>query len=217
MKPDAWPFVPPKHHKTLGESPFRVRGSVYTGYLEGIQKHVPGGLATVCAEIGIKDIAVFLRETIFLAASSYDIEPLMHLIRVVSRLAQLPLDKFVREGSRRAAEADVVGTYRAQMRSASPEEMAARLPRMFMRYFEPCQAEAFNIRSTGTEMRFSGLPASALGFYVWPNEGFVSGALEAARARDIRFTWSNPSPDGEVEGAPLQSLTCRIAWTNQTP
>ena len=214
MKPDAWPFVPPEHRKKLGESPFHIRGSVYTRYLERIHKLVPGGLPTICAEIGNKDVDVFLRETIFLATSTYDIEPLMHIMRTLARLMQAPLDKFVREGSRNAAERDIVGTYRAQLRSASAEEMITRLPRMFGRYFDPVRAESLDVHANGTGMRFFGLPASALGFYVWTNEGFVGGALETVGARDVRFAWSSPVHDGEIEGVALQSLTCRISWTN---
>jgi hypothetical protein len=215
MKSDAWPFAPPEHRKKLGEGPFRVRGSVYTRYLERIQKLVPGGLPTICAEIGNKDVGVFLRDTIFLATSTYDIEPLMHIMRTLARLTQTPVDKFVREGSRNAAERDIVGTYRAQLRSASTEEMITRLPRIFGRYFDAVRADSLDIHGDGTEMRFSGLPASALGLYVWTNEGFVSGALEAVGARDVRFAWTSPAPDGEIEGVTLQSLMCRITWTNQ--
>jgi hypothetical protein len=185
--------------------------------MDHIHKHVPGGLGTICADISNKDVEPFLRDTIFLATSSYDIEPVMYLIRTLAHLSRMPLDKFVRERSRNAAERDVVGTYRAQMRSASTEEMATRLPRMFDRYFEPCRAESLNVQASCTEMRFSALPASALGFYIWPNEGFVSGALEAVGARDVRFTWNYPFADGELEGAALQSITCHITWTNPTP
>lgn len=214
MKSDAWPFVPPTHHKKLGESPFRVRGSVYTGYLSYIHTQFPGGLTAVCAQIDNKNVEVFLRDTIFLAASSYDIEPLMYVMRVLTQWTKMPLDKLVREGAHRAAEADVVGKYRAQLRSTSVEEMVHRLPRIFVRYFDPCQSELMRVENTGAEMRISGLPASALGFYVWPNEGFISGALESVGARDIRFSWSTPVFEGELEGVPIQHMLCRMIWTN---
>lgn len=214
MKSDAWPFVPPAHHKKLDESPFRVRGSVYTGNLEILHKHIPGGFATFAAEIKNKEIESFLRETIFLAASSYAIEPLIFLQRFLAQATRSPLDKFVRDASRIAAERDVVGTYRAQLRSASPEEMAHRLPRMFVRYFEPCQAESLHVSPGRSEVRLAGLPASALGLYVWASEGFIAGGLESVGAREVRFVWSAPSSDGESDGIPLQSLNGRITWTN---
>jgi len=214
MKSDAWSFVPPIHRKKIGESPFRVRGSVYAGHLEALAKHVPGGLDAIAPEIGNEAAVAFLRDTIFLVASSYDIEPLMHIMRLLARLNRIPLDHFVRDGSRQAAERDVVGKYRAQLRSGSAEEMAARLPRIFVRYFDPCRAESLSVQANTSEMRFSGLPASALGFYIWPNEGFVAGALEAAGAKDVKFAWGNPLSDGDIEGVPVQTITCRITWTN---
>jgi hypothetical protein len=214
MKPNVWPFVPPAHRKNLGESPFRVRGSVYAGYVERINKQVPGGLSTICAEIGKKDIEVFLRNTIFLATSTYDMEPMMHIMHALAKLNHTPLDKFIRDGSRGAGEQDVFGKYRAQLRSTSTEEMATRLPRIFGRYFDPCRVETVNVQAQATEMRYSGLPASALGFYLWSSEGFVCGALEAVGARDVRFAWDSPVPDGELEGVPLQTITSRVSWTN---
>lgn len=214
MKSDAWPFVPPTHRKKLGESPFRIRGSAYAGYVHRVQREVPGGLSTVLAKLDNNDVAAFIRDTIFLAASTYDIEPLMHVERVLAQITGIPLDKLVREGSRRAAEADIVGTYKAQMRSASTEEMATRLPRIFERYFDPCRAENLHIQPTSVDMRFSGLPASALGFYIWPNEGFITGALEAVGARDVRFNWATPAADSELDGVPTQSITCRATWKN---
>jgi hypothetical protein len=217
MKSDAWPFVPPVHHKKLGESPFRVRGLMYAGHLERIQKNVPDGLSTVCAAIGIKDVEVFLRETIFLATASYDIEPMMHIMRVVAQLNHTPLDKFIRNGSHIAAEKNIAGTYRAQLRSTSTEDMATRLPRMFVRYFEPCRIETLSVQSNATELRMGNLPTSAMGFYVWTTEGFVAGALAAVGARDVHFNWISQASDGELEGVALQSIGCRVTWTNSTP
>lgn len=214
MKPDVWSFVPPTHRNKFGESPFRVRGAVYTRHLEQINKRVPGGLSTICAEIGNKDVEVFLRDTIFLAASSYDIEPIMHVIMTLARMSKTPLDKFIRDGSHGAAEMDVVGKYRAQLRSTSTRDMATRLPRIFVRYFDPCSIESISAQSDATEMRFLGLPASALGYYLWSSEGFITGALEAVGARDVRFSWGSPMPDGEFEGVALQSVSGHIYWTN---
>lgn len=214
MKPDAWPFVPPSHRRKLGDGPFRVRGTVYSGNVEFAQKRIPGGWPAVCADIGNPLVEAFFRDTIFLAASLYDIEPLMHLLRAITRIERIPLDKYIRDGSRAAGEDDVTGKYRAQLRSTTAEEMSTRLPRIFGRYFDPCRAEPINIGKSSTEMRFTGLPASAIGLYVWANEGFVTAALEAAGAHDVRFAWSAPIAEGDLEGVPVQTLNCRIAWTN---
>jgi hypothetical protein len=213
MKPDAWPFVPPVHRKKLGEGPFCARGTVFSGNVEYAQRRVPGGMPAVYAEIGIPAVEAYFRDTIFLATSFYDIEPLMHLLRAMARIEGLPLDKRIRENSHVAGGHAVSGMYRAQLRSTSTEEMAERLPRIFGRYFDRCQAETQSVTKGATEMRFRGLPASALGFYVWSSEGFVAGALESAGARDVRFTWTTASPGGEFESIPLQAITAQITWS----
>lgn len=214
MKSDAWPFVAPSHRHKFGESPFRIRGTVYAGIIERTKRRLPGGLSSLSAHINHPEVDAFLRDTIFLATSLYDIEPLMHMLRATSLVAQIPLERLVRQGAHVAAEQDVTGKYRAQLRSTSPEEMAQRLPRIFDRYFDPCHVDATRIDSTGCEMKFSRLPASALGLYIWQNEGFIAGALEAVGAKDVRFFWTNALPDGDVDGVPTQSITNRITWTN---
>lgn len=217
MKPDAWSFVPPAHRNKFGEGPFRVRGTVYSGNVEYVEKRLPGGLSAVFTQIGIPDVERFFRDTIFLAASLYDIEPLMHFARAVARIEGIPIEKYIRRSSHFAALQDVAGKYRAQLRSATSEDMAARLPPIFGRYFEPCRAEVLSVEKDHSELRYSGLPASAIGLHIWACEGFVAGALEATGARDIRFAWTTPLPDGDVEGVPVQAVRCRITWKTTSP
>lgn len=214
MQSDAWPFVPPKHNKKFGESPFGVRGTVFTGFLDYTERQVPGGLNTISSDLTSPQVELFLRETIFLATSTYDLEALMVLLNALSVRTQIPLARLIRSGSHGAAKQDVAGRYRAQLRSTSPQEMINRLPRIFMRYFEPCTSDTGIPMHEYAEMRFGQLPASALGFYVWAAEGFVSGALESINAKDVKFVWGNPSADGEIEGVPVQTITAQITWTN---
>lgn len=212
MSKETWACdLSPGRHR-IGEGPFRVRGVMYMGYFEYATKRTPGGLQAVYAAMAHPEVEAFLENTIFLAASSYDIVPVVHFARALAKVEGTPFDKVVRGRARHAGEHNVMGLYRAQMRSSSVADMAVRLPRIFERYFDHCRAE-MSLASDGlVEGRFAGMPAPMLGYYVWCNEGFIEGALSAAGARDVRYSWSAPLSDGEHDGTPQRAVTVRISW-----
>lgn len=185
---------------------------MYMGYFEYANKRMPGGLPAAYAAIGDPEIEAFLENTIFLAASSYDLVPVVHFARALAKVEGTPFDKFVRGRARYAGENNVMGLYRTQMRSSSAGEMAVRLPRIFERYFDNCRAEMSLAAEGLVDGRFSGMPAPMLGFYLWCNEGFIEGALTAAGARGVKYSWSAPIPDGERDGIAQRAVTVRISW-----
>ncbi|MDI1444456.1 hypothetical protein [Polyangium sp. 6x1] len=213
MYKETWACDPSSLRHRIGEGPFRVRGVLYMGNFEYATKRTPGGLPAVYAAMAHPEVEAFLDNTIFLATSSYDLVPAIHFLRALAKVEGTPFDKFVRGRARHAGENNVMGLYRAQMRSSSAADMALRLPRIFERYFENCRAEMTIATEGLAEGRFSGMAAPMLGFYLWCNEGFIEGALGAAGARDVRYVWSSPLPDGERDGTPQKALTVRITWT----
>lgn len=213
MRKEGWSCEPFSGPFAVGAGPFRVRGTVLSGALDRIERRVPGGFAAVREAIGEPAVLAFFEDAIFLASALYDIVPLIHLVRALARLAGQSTDQLVRSGAKSAAERDVQSLYRAQMKSASPEEMASRLPRIFNRYFEPSRAEEVSVGPGVMETRFERLPAPYAGYYVWSNEGFIEGALGASGARDVRCVFSGPTPDGEISGIPLVRVGCKITWT----
>lgn len=212
MLEKGWSFEPFSGPFAPGSGPFRVRGTVYSGALELVTKRVPGGLPAVCGAIALPEVTSILQDGLFLASALYDIVPLLHLVRAVSRLGGTPVERLVRSGARNAAERDVQSLYRAQMKSASAEEMASRLPRIFNRYFEPSRAEGAAVAPGTMDTRFEQLPAPYVGYFVWSNEGFIQGALGAIGAKDVRCAFTGPTAAGELSGIPLVRVDCRVTW-----
>jgi len=213
MSRGAFRCEPPLPRARLGEGPFHVRGLVYNGTIDHVERRCPGGLQAFLASIGDAELSAFISSTIFLATATYDIVPLIMLLGPAARLEGIGIDRYAWMRANVAAGADVKGLYRAQLRSSGVLDMAGRLPRIFDRYFEPCRAELAGADASRIEMRFFGLPACMLGMYVWSNEGFLDGALGAVGARDVRFDWSPPKPDGERDRVALQSISTWITWS----
>lgn len=201
--------VTPRH--PFGQGPFRGKGMIFEGLRAYAAQRIPGGMDAVLAEVGDPDVKKFF-DQIFLASANYDLSPLVRVVRVVARLERTPVDQFVRKSARTAAELHIGGLYRQQLKVNSPEEMATRLPRMFGRYYEPCQAEIISIEQGHLRARFTGLPTLLIGNYVWSNEGFIGRALELAGAQRPRFEWSAEQADGELEGISLRTIGFNVTW-----
>ena len=118
--------LPATDRHPIGNGPFRGRGVLFNGYLEYIARRTPGGMDAVRAAIEDPAVVAFF-DQIFLATGSYDLSPLIHLVRAAARVEGTPLGDFIRERSRAAAGLDAAGVYRQQLKAASPEQAAGEL------------------------------------------------------------------------------------------
>jgi hypothetical protein len=203
--PAASSLAPP------GEGPFRVRGIVYAAVLRYVERRLPGGNMALREALHDDAIARFL-DQIFVAATAYDISPLVRVCVVAADLERVPAAIFTRDRARESAKLDVPGIYRVLLKLTSPEAMAERLPRAFNRYFEPCRADATLVRRGGLESRLRDIPECMAGWYAAATDGFVSRALEMAGAKQPRFRWEREEAAGELEGMATVTLPFRVRW-----
>ncbi len=195
----------------FGAGPFRGRGIVFKGYFEYVSRAIPDGARRVLATCRDPRVGEFFTQ-IFLATAYYDLSPLILLARAAARVEGVRVDQLVRQRARTSADSVVRGLYRNLLTAETGAEMAGRLPRVFARYFDPCHAELEAVDDASLRVRFRGLPAPALGWYVWSNEGFVGRALEIAGAAQPRFRWSTPMDDGALQGVTQQSVELEVRW-----
>lgn len=194
-----------------GEGPFRGRGIIFKGILDYVEARTPGGLAAVRGALGDPALGAYF-DRIFLASASYDLGPLIHLVRVAARREGVGLAAFIRERARSSARIDVPGVYAPVLKTASVEAMAARLPRIFSRYFEPVVVEVVECAPGRLCCRFTGLPEPMVGWYAWSNEGFMAQSLTLAGARAPRVATVEEVADGALDGIPLRALTQLATW-----
>lgn len=194
-----------------GDGPWRTRGVLVTGVVEYCRHRIPGGLDAVLEAMS-PEMRPFFTGSLFLASATYDLSPVVALVRAAAGLqGETPAD-FARARSRSSAKEAVARLYERQLSATEPVERARRLPKIFGRFFDPCGAEAVVVSDDRMHVRFSGLPEPMLGFYAWSCEGFVPEALRLAGAKDVQHAWDPPQP-GEVEhGVQLMSLLFRLSW-----
>jgi hypothetical protein len=200
----------------VGTAPFRARGLAYVNALRYVDERTPGGRRAFLDALGAGDPFAQFYDQIFLVTGDYDVCPLVRLFTVAAKIEGVSVAHFIQQRARWSGGSDTKGVWKPALRGATPGDVAGRLHFAFGRYFPPCGAEA---RSTGRE-RFEGelrrIPTCMNGLYAQCTVGFYVGALEGAGARDVRVTFSPPSPDGSHAGVALERIELVVRWNDPT-
>jgi hypothetical protein len=181
---------------------------IYLAILKYVQTKTPGGELALRRELGKHAAGL---DGIFLAASSYDIAPLVRMTIAGAALEKVPVDAFVRQRAYEIADADLRGIFRLLLKLASPEGTAERLWKAFNGYFEPCRAALDSVGRGRFAARMIGIPSCIEGFYVYAVEGFVTRALELAGAKGIKIAWNSPVDD--PDGGATTGIAMETRWS----
>ncbi len=195
-----------------GASPFRVKGHVYQGLFESTDKRCPGGVAAVLPRLADEELQTFFQQK-FLAASFYDLLPLLEFGREAAHLAGVPYSSYVRGGARLQAEKDVNGLYRALLRLASPNLVVSRMPRALVQYMNFGQAEGRMTAERTFEIVVRGVPEAVQVWLTAAAEGFVPYVLETAGATEVTSRAIRATPDETVNGVQLVRGGVVFKWT----
>jgi hypothetical protein len=203
--PETSPFAP-------GASPWCQKGNVYRSLFTNVDDYVEGGSAAVLARIEDAEVRAFLSQP-FAASGWYDIFPMITMIVQVARLRGVPYFTAVSDLSRKMAEADLSGLYRALLRVVSPGLLAPRLPRIQAQYLNFGSLEVLSSGQKDCEVVRRDHPHLLVHWYVAVVHGFLPCVLQFAGATNVRVRWSPPEPEG-VDEAGFERVALRfgIHW-----
>ena len=201
----------PAHRFPPGDGPFGARGVLVSGIVDYARRRVAGGIDAVLADLPPQTRA-FFEGSLFLASAIYDLSPVIEFSRAAAQLQGTDLASFARARAKTSAKVSVESLYKRQLAANDPTEMAARLPRIFGRFFEPCRAEGVVAEPGRMQVCFCELPRPMLGFYAWSCEGFVPEALRLVGATNVQYRWDEPGAAGDHDGIPLANLPFTVTW-----
>jgi len=197
----------------LGTGPFRARGLAFVAALEYIDTRLPGGRTAFFAALGKDDPHAPYYDQLFVMSGDYDVSPLVRLYTVVAGLEGMSAARFIEDRSRWSARSTSQGLWKPLLKASSPEEMAERTHLAFNRYFTPCTAKPLGVQKGRFDGELAQIPACMNGIYRCATAGFISGAVELVGAKQARFEWQRPTPDGEIEGVPLEKVRFSALWS----
>jgi hypothetical protein len=196
----------------FGASPFRVKGGLYANTQTYFEKEIPGGVATLYAEIGDGPLRDFISQR-FLVSSRYDVMPVPALIAHEARATNADLATYLRRRTAYQANADIHGVYRVLLALASPDRVIERLPKLLVQMFDFATVD-FEDHGEGVRVAtFGGIPEP---LEPWLRIGFsvyAETALRFAGAKDVDASFLDSADEGTKVGLPIRRMRLRIVWT----
>lgn len=202
-----------KHYPTRVVPPplFRVKGVLYLGTIADFEREVPGGLATLLAEIADPELRDFIRQP-FLPSSWYDVLPAPRLIRAEAAARRSDIPSYLAQRTRYQAERDLGGVYRFALRIASPARVVTFLPKVAAQMFDFARASIETREERRTTFVIRGIP-SECGFWLKTSfQIYTRVALERAGAANIT-TDAALHFDGDTAGHRIERLEVDVRWT----
>ncbi len=199
------PLASSANDTPYGDSPFGVRGIAYVLAL----KHAkPAWIEPLRAKAGLRDFF----SQIFLATAMYDARPLIVLFSAIARAEARDVKDVIVDRAGATAELDVKGMYRHLLKTTSAPEMAARLPKAFNRYFEPCVADVSEVTDTRMTATLMRLPEAFFGLHVYTTVGFVTRCLELAGAKRVQLRFAPPQPSPLAQSPATVDVGLTATW-----
>ncbi|HZS37943.1 MAG TPA: hypothetical protein VFF06_13995 [Polyangia bacterium] len=194
-----------------GKSPFHLKGVVYRGVIEYVERTLAGGRGQLAAALRDEPLRSFFAQP-FLDGSWYDALPLEALCQAIAQLERRPMLELVRDLSRAQVRRDTRGVYKLLLKLVSPETVLERAPRAAQQYFDFVTSTSDRLDERRFRLTGSGIPDFLAPVYMAMTESFLLHALELAGAREPVHRWLEPRPAGERHGVPLVKVEREIVW-----
>jgi hypothetical protein len=195
-----------------GTSRFHIKGVAYRGLVQLVERRVEGGMPAVEREIEEPRVVAFLRQP-FLAATWYDILPMMPINAGIARLLGKPVEVLGREQGAQQARYDVENVYRRVFEAMSFESAGAHLARLSRQYYDFGDCVGEHVAPGHIAVTRRGLPAYVLRWFAPMHAAYAEQVLRMKGATFVEATVQPPVDVGSSGGVPLVDLTTDVFWS----
>lgn len=196
----------------IGSSPFHVKGLVYARTKSYFDAHVPGGSAALLDSLRDPSLRQFFSQQ-FLAMSWYDALAIEPMVEAEAAMTRQSVASYLKRRAGWQAEEDIKSVYALLLRIASPERVAAAMPRLMARIIDFGELVTKPLGDHGVEMRLLGMPQTLAAWYEGGFTAYCERALTLAGARHVTFELGPQNVTGERAGVPLIDLQLDVAWS----
>ena len=206
------PPPPPPLPCAPGSSTFHIKGTAYRSVVRLVERKVPGGLAALDEELGDARISTFVRQQ-FLAASRYDILPMLPVNVSVARLLGKPLGVIATDQGVAQARYDARYVYRRPFEEMTFETLPAYLVRFASQYFETGEMTAETAGPGHVVLHRRRLPSYVLPWFEDIHAAYAGEVVRLKGARSVRATARPPVEAGSRKGVAVVDLDVDLRWT----
>jgi hypothetical protein len=198
-----WPFAP-------GESPFHVKGGSYRGHRAFVDERVPGGFASIVAQLD-PGMQKFYSQP-FLAHAWYDLAPLVAMAPVCGAALGMSPDEYVRVRSQAQVDQDIRGVYGFLTKLVSTRTIASRLPRLISLYFDFAKTVQRSVEDDRVVTEHHGLPRPLAPWLSAVATAYIGRVLDLTKAGVHHVTTSEWSVEGKSHGVELVGFDLEVRF-----
>ena len=195
-----------------GDSPFRIKGIAYRGLLQLVEQRVSGGLPAFCAALDDRRLVEFVRQP-FLAATRYDILPMLPLNAALASLLGRTLAQLSRQGALAQARFDARHVYSSMVKKASLADLSTRLPRFGVQYYDFGGYTGRDEAPGHVVLRRTGLPRYIVPWYAPMQAAYMEEIVRQLGARQAEATPRREEPAGADRGFEICTLDTDVRFS----
>jgi serine/threonine-protein kinase len=195
-----------------GTSPFHIKGMAWRGFVHLTRHGVPGGLDAVCDALDDPRLKDFVRQT-FLAASWYDILPLLPAMGAVARVLGRPLDHVTRLAAISQCRYDASNVFRLMYSTGRVEDIVERVPRLGSRYYDFGAASGWHEGPGHVALRQTLVPEYLEPWFVPMHAAYSEEAARVLGAKEVEsIERRDPQRPTAHAGFPVMTVTSDVRW-----
>ena len=193
-----------------GKSRFHIKGLAYRG-LKQVISHVPGGLDGFAQTLDDARLRAFLDQP-FLAASRYDILPMLPLSAALASRTGKPLQVYATQQGAAQARHDVERVYRRSFEIMKVEDPVRSMNRFEMLYYDfgDCSGEVLGHGHVVQHRR--GLPEYLLPWFAPMHAAYVEELFRMKGVAHVETVCRPATPAGTLHGLKIVDLDTDIRW-----
>jgi tRNA A-37 threonylcarbamoyl transferase component Bud32 len=194
-----------------GSSVYHIRGIAYRGVVQYVEQRVPGGMATLDEELEDARLSAFIRLP-FLAASRYDILPMLPINVGIARILGKTLEAVCAEQGVAQARHDIRYVYRRAFEEMTFATVQSFLGRFANQYYEAGECTADLVSPGHIVVHRRKLPAYVLPWFLAIHVPYVEETLRLKGARTVSSTPRTPVEAGTRKGVVVVDVDVDVKW-----
>jgi serine/threonine protein kinase len=213
--PDTIMGVPPPAPELPcppGSSTYHIKGIAYRGVVRFVERKIKGGLATLDEELDDAQLSAFVRQA-FLAASRYDILPMLPLNVAIARILGKSLDAVAAAQGVAQARHDARYVYRRLFADMTYATVHTYLARFAGQYYEAGECTADLPEPGHLVLHRKRVPAYVLPWFSVIHTAYAEEVVRLKGAHAVESEARPPVDAGTRKGVAVVDLDVDLRWS----
>ncbi len=194
----------------VGQSPFRLKGTIWLSARAYLDERVPGGCAAVEERLPA-DVRAYFSQ-LFVPLGWYDALPVNAITAASAAALGVPTRDFVRAQAAWKAQQDMRGIYKLLLKLSSPTAVWKRFGSIYSQFYDFGRLTFEPADKDSVDSCVHGMPAELAEWWMQATESYMTIIMQAAGAKSVRNTWKTPEADGSLCGVRLVRIRVNTTW-----